>query len=117
MVEVRRALELDPLTPIVPQTQCWMFYYSRRYEEALACTRQLAAREPRYGLTHVFLSMVLSRTGRHEEAVETAQKALTLLGRSPYTLAYLAAANAAAGRLEEARSLLEEIGRQQPARY
>ncbi|HWS56037.1 MAG TPA: protein kinase, partial [Pyrinomonadaceae bacterium] len=117
MVQVRRALELDPLTPIVPQTQCWMFYYSRRYEEALACTRQLAAREPRYGLTHVFLSMVLSRTGRHEEAVEAAQKALTLLGRSPYTMAYLAAANAAAGRDAETRALLEEIAGAQPARY
>ncbi|MDT5156905.1 MAG: eukaryotic-like serine/threonine-protein kinase [Acidobacteriota bacterium] len=113
----RRALEIAPLTPLVRHTLNWTLYHARRFDEAIASARILVTTEPTYGLGHLLLSLALSQAGRHDEAVETCGKAVELLGRSPYSLAFLAALLAAAGRTEESRRLLEEIRRMEETRY
>jgi TolB-like protein/serine/threonine protein kinase/Tfp pilus assembly protein PilF len=115
--EVRRALEIDPLTPILQHTQNWTYYYARRYEECIASTRKLISNEPQYGLAYVILCMVLWQTGAYQEAVEAGERGITLIGRSPYTLVWLASAHAAAGQEEQARSLLDEIQEMSATRY
>ncbi|HEX8474338.1 MAG TPA: tetratricopeptide repeat protein [Pyrinomonadaceae bacterium] len=118
LAQVREAVELDPLTPFVQQTLSWIYYHARRYDESVAAARKVSAYEPRYGLTHVFLGQVLWRqTGEFEEAIEAGQKAIELLGRSPYTLIWLASTYAAAARRDEALTLLEEIERMSAVRY
>ncbi|MDT5293497.1 MAG: eukaryotic-like serine/threonine-protein kinase, partial [Acidobacteriota bacterium] len=113
----RRALEIAPLTPLVRHTLNWTLYHARRFDEAIASARILVASEPSYGLGHLLLSLALSQTGRHEEAVETCGRGVELLGRSPYSLSFLAALYAAAGRTNEARDILEEIRRMAAMRY
>ncbi|HEX8070474.1 MAG TPA: protein kinase [Pyrinomonadaceae bacterium] len=117
LVQAFRALELDPLTPLVQQTLCWTHYYARRYEESIAAAHRLTAREPRYSLAHVALCLVLTHTGAYEEAVAEGEKAVELLGRTPYALSWLAAAHAAAGQQREARALLAEIHELSATRY
>jgi serine/threonine protein kinase/tetratricopeptide (TPR) repeat protein len=113
----RRALEIAPLTPLARHTFNWTLYHGRRYPEAIASARILVAREPTYGLGRLLHSLALSHTGQHEEAVAECARAVELLGRSPYPLAFLASLNAAAGRNEEARALLEEIQQARETRY
>lgn len=117
LAQVRRALELDPLTPIIHHTLNWTYYYARRYEECIASTRKLVANEPQYGLGYIFLSLALSQTGAHVEAIAVAQKAVDLLGRSPYTLSWLASAFATAGQDGQAHSILVEIQEMSVTRY
>ena len=107
--QVNKALELDPFTPIIPQTLNWLLYHARRYDEAIAGTYRLIEEEPHYGLAHLFLIGVLSRSGRHDEAIKVAQHAVALLGRSTHTLCWFASAYAAAGQDDEARGLIGEI--------
>ncbi|MBV9209034.1 MAG: tetratricopeptide repeat protein, partial [Acidobacteria bacterium] len=116
-VEVNRALEIDPLTPILHHTLNWTYYYARRYEESIASTRKLISNEPQYGLAHIFLCLVLWQTGSFAEAIEAGERGITLLGRSPYTLVWLASAHAAAGHNAEANALLEEIQAMSATRY
>ncbi len=113
----RRALEIAPLTPLVRHTLNWTLYHARRFEEAISSARILVSTEPDYGLGHLLLSLALSQTGQHDEAVETCRKAVGLLGRSPYSLCFLAALNASAGRDAEARSILAEVRRMGEMRY
>jgi serine/threonine protein kinase/tetratricopeptide (TPR) repeat protein len=113
----RRALEIAPLTPLVRHTLNWTLYHARRFDEAIASARVLVTTEPTYGLGHTLLSLALSQTGRHDEAVEECGRGVELLGRSPYSLAFLASLLASAGRTEESRALLEDIRRMEETRY
>ncbi len=115
--QVRRALEIDPLTPIIHHTLNWTYYYARQYEESIASTRKLILNEPQYGLAHIFLCMVLWQTGQYREAIESGQRGIELIGRSPYTLCFLASAHAAAGEREQAQRLLAEIHEMSATRY
>ncbi|HEX8719808.1 MAG TPA: protein kinase, partial [Pyrinomonadaceae bacterium] len=113
----RRALEIAPLTPLVRHTLNWNLYHARRFDEAIASARVLISTEPDYGLGYLLLSLALSQAGRHDEAVEACVRAADLLGRSPYSLCFLAALRAAAGRTAEALDDLREVARLSEKRY
>jgi serine/threonine protein kinase/tetratricopeptide (TPR) repeat protein len=117
LLHVRRALELAPLTPIVHQALGWTYYYARKPEESAQALRNLVSNEPEYGLGQITLCMVLWSTKDYEEAIAAGLKGVELLGRSPYTLSWLASAYAAAGQTDEARNLLDEIQRMSARRY
>ncbi|HYG81024.1 MAG TPA: protein kinase [Pyrinomonadaceae bacterium] len=117
LAQVRRALELDPLTPLVHHNLTWIYYHARRYEEGVAAARNLAANEPNYGLGQVTLCMVLWHAGEYEQAIAAGERAVELLGRSPYTLLWLASARAAAGQRDRAYELLDEVQEMEARRY
>jgi serine/threonine protein kinase/Tfp pilus assembly protein PilF len=114
---INHAIELDPLTPYVHQTLNWTLFHSGRVEEAIASTRRLLEREPNYALSHFFLSSVLWKVEQYDESIKTAQRGVELLGRIPYTLCWLASAYAAAGEMEKAHALIEEIEQMRESRY
>jgi TolB-like protein/Tol biopolymer transport system component/Tfp pilus assembly protein PilF len=107
--QIEQALKLDPLTPNVQHARNLTLYYARRFDEAIASTEKLIEKEPQYGLSYLFLSSVMWRVGRANRAVELAQRAIEFLGRTSYTLPWLAAAYAANSQPSEARELLAEI--------
>jgi serine/threonine protein kinase/Tfp pilus assembly protein PilF len=115
--QVRRALELDPFTPVVSHTLNLTLYYAGRFDEAIAATEKFIEREPRYGLAQLFLSSVLWLVGRTEEAVKFAARAILLVGRTPYTLVWLASAYAANGDAEQAQKIILEIEELSSRRY
>jgi serine/threonine protein kinase/tetratricopeptide (TPR) repeat protein len=113
----RRALELDPLSPLLRHSVNWIYYLSRGYDEAVVSARLIASDEPQHALSYVLLCLALSQVGRHEEAIEYARRAAQVLGRTPYTLTRLAVAYARAGREGEARAVLSEVEAMSPDRY
>jgi TolB-like protein/Tfp pilus assembly protein PilF/tRNA A-37 threonylcarbamoyl transferase component Bud32 len=117
MSQVKRAVEIDPLTPIIHHTLNWTYFYARRYEEAIASTRRLIEQEPQYGLAYMVLCPALSQVGEYQESIEAGQKAISFLGRTPYTLTWLASAYAAAGKIEQANEVIEEIEQMSDTRY
>jgi eukaryotic-like serine/threonine-protein kinase len=117
LTQVRRALEVAPLTAIAHQALAWTYFHARRYEESIATSRSVIANEPDYGLGFVFLSVSLSNAKHFDEAFAAGLRGVELLGRTPYSLSWLASAYAAAGRHDEARALLEEIQQMSVKRY
>jgi len=115
--QIRHALKLDPLTPIVPHTLNLTLYYAGNFEEAIAGGERLVEREPRYGLAQLFLSSVMWKVGRTDEAVRLANRAVLLLGRTPHSLAWLTSAYAASGETGKARDLIAEIEESSVRRY
>jgi serine/threonine protein kinase/TolB-like protein/Tfp pilus assembly protein PilF len=117
LVYSRRALALDPLSPVLHHTAHWIYYLARRYDEAIAAASGSASDDPQSALAYVVLCLCYSQVGRHDEAVESGRKAVAALGRSPYTLARLASALARAGRKAEARAMLKEMEAMSGARH
>ena len=67
--EVRRALEIDPLSAINVHALTWCYYNWRRYDESIPLARRLIALEPRNGIGHLYLGHVLAMSGEREESI------------------------------------------------
>jgi tetratricopeptide (TPR) repeat protein len=92
--------DLDPLAVISRFALVWCSYHSRRYDEAFKFASATLENEPNNLMMLYGVSFVLSRMGRHAEAIETAEKCVEKLGKASHTLGRLGAAYAAAGNLE-----------------
>jgi TolB-like protein/Tfp pilus assembly protein PilF len=107
--QMMRTRELDPLSPAVLQALGWCYYQGRRFEESLATFRAMLEAVPDFAYGLVTLSWLLRHTGGTDEAVQLAEKALSLSSGSPFYLSAVGAAYAAAGQQTEARKVLDEL--------
>jgi TolB-like protein/Flp pilus assembly protein TadD len=107
--EMKAALELDPLSPMVNTAFGGPALYSRQYDAAIEHYRKVLELEPDFVPALFALSVALTQTGRHDESIATARHAAGVSGRHPIIVALLATACAAAGWREEAERLLEEL--------
>jgi tetratricopeptide (TPR) repeat protein len=106
--EIEKAAELEPLSILIRRDRAWHFFCQRRYDEAERQLRETLAVNPRYTPARSLLGRVLTEQGRHQEALtELETVAVDIPGAS--ALGFLAYANAAAGRRQEAEALLEKL--------
>jgi eukaryotic-like serine/threonine-protein kinase len=101
--------DLDPLAIISRFTVVWCSYHARRFDEAYRFASSTLEKEPNNLMMLYGSSFVLSGLGRHDEAIEAAQKVVELLGKASHTLGRLGAAYAAAGNTEAAQQALDEM--------
>jgi eukaryotic-like serine/threonine-protein kinase len=107
--EARLARDLDPLAIISRFSLVWCSYHARRFDEAYFLARETLAAEPNnLMMLHVY-SFVLSRLGRHDEAIAAAKRSVELMGKVSHTLSRLGSAEAEAGNSEEAEAVLREM--------
>ena len=62
-------------------------------------------------------SFLLSRLGRHDEAIANAQRCVDLLGKASHTLGRLGSAHAEAGNHEAAEAVLRQMDEISVRRY
>ena len=101
--------DLDPLAIISRFTVAWCAYHARRFEEAYRFAKVTLENEPHNLLMLYGSSFVLSALGRHEEAIDAAEKCVELLGKASQTLGRLGSAQAHAGNVEAAQETLNEM--------
>ncbi len=108
-----QAVELDPLD----SGNIWglghLLQTSRRYEEALSTFYEALEIESRHMLARGGIPIVLSLAGRHDEAIEAAEKHIEWIGPDPITVRHrwgliLAWIHASAGNTERARTMIGE---------
>jgi serine/threonine-protein kinase len=117
LVEMRRALELDPLDPFYNSQVAYLVHVTRQFESAIEHLRHTIDLDPAFFLPYWLLSITYSLTGRRDEATGAAEKANELSGRNPMTLGMLGRMYALAGRTGEARQLLEELTQRRRSTY
>jgi TolB-like protein/Tfp pilus assembly protein PilF/tRNA A-37 threonylcarbamoyl transferase component Bud32 len=115
--EAHTGRDLDPLAVISRFSVVWCSYHARRYEEAWRFASATLENEPNNLMMIYASSFVLSRLGRHKEAIAAAEKCLEKLGTVSHTYGRLGAAHAAAGNLDEAQQALDEMERLSSRRY
>ena len=106
---ITRAIELDPLDPLL-QVQCvWVHYFSRDFEGAIARAREVVNLAPLLGYGHYALANSLATVDMVGEAIERLHRAIDLDGRSVHYVSWLGFSYVMDGRQAEALECLAEL--------
>jgi tetratricopeptide (TPR) repeat protein len=107
--ELRRALELDPLSLIVTAVIGWTHYFAGEVEQALPFYEAALRIEPNFLLGRWFRGEALVELGRFPEGLAELEAAYDLSGHSARMLGYLGYAYGRSGREDLARRALQEL--------
>jgi tetratricopeptide (TPR) repeat protein len=114
---LRRARELDPLSPVIHASRGVMYYYERKYERALAEYDRVFEIDPDFGMAHYFAGQTYERTARYDEAAAAFERAMAHAGPTPETIAALGHVHAVAGHRSAADERLAALMALSQQRY
>ena len=116
LVERRRAVALDPLSPIANLSLGMTLAQLGRHDEAIRSLHRALEIQPDYADAHGWLGWVYFKAGRQAEGLEELEVAARP-GDQPSLIARYAHALALVGRRDEARKLLQVMQRQAAERF
>jgi len=117
IAEMRRALELDPLS-ILPATCIGeVLMLGRRSDAAIAQCRNVIAIFATFWMPYFMLGIAYQQKGQNEEAVEALEKSAKLAERDSITIAALGHALGTVSRTAEARVILKELKERREKAY
>jgi serine/threonine protein kinase/Tfp pilus assembly protein PilF len=106
--ELKKALELDPLSLIINTGLGRMYCGARKYDEAIDQLKTTLEIEPNFAEAHFQLALAYEGKGKYEKAANSFQKAVELF-EDPTMRGWIARERALNGKKDEARKLLEEL--------
>jgi serine/threonine protein kinase/tetratricopeptide (TPR) repeat protein len=109
-VQGKKALELDPMSPIINAVVAWNLTMARQYDAAIEQGKRTTQLFPAFMPGHAYLGLAYLEAGRPREAIEpftTARKELDI----PVFVTWLARAHLASGDRTAAESLLRDLRR------
>jgi class 3 adenylate cyclase/TolB-like protein/Tfp pilus assembly protein PilF len=117
VVEMNRALELDPVSMAVNTGLGHVLYLRRDYDAAILQYRKALEIDPTFGPAHLWFGRPFLQKGMFDDAIAEIQKAVDASGRSTISLAVLAHAYASAGRRPAAMEILQGLLESSKTRY
>jgi serine/threonine protein kinase/TolB-like protein/Tfp pilus assembly protein PilF len=116
IAEMKRAQELDPLSPAINMSGGLVFFYARRYDEAIAECRRTLELNAGFAPAHLYIGRAFEQEKRYDEAIAEF-KAMALEGRNTMQLPNLGRVYAAAGRKAEALKSISQLRELSKRRY
>jgi TolB-like protein/Flp pilus assembly protein TadD len=116
VAEGARAVELDPLSPIINVNQANNFIIAGRYDEAIQQIRKALELDPEFGYAHSNLGLALELKGDLPGAIAEFRRAHQLDG-DPLSLAYLGNLYGKTGNVTEAANILTELEQLTKTKY
>ena len=116
IVELKRALQLDPLSLIINADLGVGLMTARRYDEAIVQLRKTVEMDPYFYYAHLHLGKALQLNGQIDEAMTEYKKAAAL-NDDPLVLGLLAQGYAKLGQRDEALKTLEQLQQIATQRY
>ncbi len=113
----RRARELDPLSLIINETVAIAQFFAGDYGACVAESNTTLGLEPAFWLAHHVIGECASLQGRFDDAQQELTRALDLSKRNVFTLSALGRNFVRAGKKDQARALLAEIGERAKGEY
>lgn len=104
--ELKRAQELDPLSPAVRSAVAEAYYFARQYDRAEVEARRALELDGNFVLGLLNLGRAQEQQGRLDDAIATFERARTLTGEGPAMSMFVAHARAAQGDTRAAREIL-----------
>ena len=109
IAEMRRALDLDPLSISMNMEMGWSFYVARDYDQAIAQCRKTIELDPSFISSYNCTAQAYEQKGMYGEAIADMKKAAVLSGDDPGVITELAFAEALAGQKAEAQKILKAL--------
>jgi serine/threonine protein kinase/Tfp pilus assembly protein PilF len=109
LIEGHTALELDPASVSVRRSVGWLYFYARRYEQAIYHLSRAVAMNPTAEESYRMLGLAHALSGDLTTAVRVLRESRELPGAGAYAAAALGYVLARAGVEAEARTLLGEL--------
>jgi TolB-like protein/thioredoxin-like negative regulator of GroEL len=108
--EIKRAQELDPLSPLIRANVGVVYYFGRNYDSAINQLQNVLKENQGFSVAHWGLGLAYEQKGMQAEAIGELERADALSKhRSTNTIASLGHAYATAGQKAKARKILEEL--------
>ena len=108
---VKKAQEIDPVSPVISTTLPHAYYFARKFDQAMEYLRKSLDLDPHHFMLHLRLGQVYIAKQMHQQAIEEMQKAVSDSGRSTEALTALAQAYAAAGMTGPMQQVIDELNR------
>ena len=105
----KRSLELEPLDLNHGANLSGLYFYARRYDEALEHARQVHSLDANFIVGRWALSQALIEKGMYGEAIELNEKAMQSDPNNPVYLRFAGIAYAKAGRRQDAERIIEKF--------
>ncbi len=109
MAEIKRAQQLDPLSPIISTNDAYLYILKGDLNTAIEKLTKVIELDPNFPLAHDFLGWAYLKQGREQEAIAELQKGVTGSGRASLELGFLGYGYGALGKRAEAIMLLKEL--------
>jgi TolB-like protein/DNA-binding winged helix-turn-helix (wHTH) protein/Flp pilus assembly protein TadD len=107
--QINQAMRLDPLSLPNNAEVVRTLYYARDYDRAIEQATKAMQLDPEYYRTHFWLARVYAQKKMYREAIAESEKVLRAMPDSNVGWTELAYCLAAAGRLPEARTILQHL--------
>jgi adenylate cyclase len=115
--EMRKALVLDPLSYSINTGIGHVLYLSRQYDLAIDQYRKVVESDPSFVPARLWFGRPYLQKGMFKEATEQVEEAVKLSHETTVSLATLAQAFAAAGRIGDAKKLLDKLSTRATEQY
>jgi TolB-like protein/DNA-binding winged helix-turn-helix (wHTH) protein/Tfp pilus assembly protein PilF len=113
IAELRTAVNLDPLAPILAADLADALCIGRLYDESLQQSRKALELQPNFAVAHYQLGQTLVQMSRYDQAIAEFRTAIAQSGDNTTFDSNLAHAYAVSGRAAEATEILKDLeGRQ-----
>jgi tetratricopeptide (TPR) repeat protein len=110
MLEMKRAQELDPLSPIILTARGRLLHFQRKYDDAIEYHRKALAIDPNFVEAHFNLGMIYEQKFMFREAISQFRKVIRIAGgRASFWSAGLGHAYGRAGMKKHALRILGQL--------
>jgi serine/threonine protein kinase/tetratricopeptide (TPR) repeat protein len=117
IVELKRALELDPLSPLINSNLGWALDDARQYNQAIEQDRKALELDPNFLPALFDLDMAYIQKSMYKEATAEFEKAVMNSPKNPVLLAGLGYVYAVSGRRAEAQKVLNHLNERSKETY
>jgi TolB-like protein/Tfp pilus assembly protein PilF len=117
LAESDRALDLDPLSPIMNLHLGWHYLYAREYDKAIDQFAKTLELDGNYGLAYWYRGLAFEQKGMYGEAMRDLGKAKGLLAENLSVHADMGRIRALSGHPEETGKAIEKLKQKSKKNY
>jgi len=113
----QKAVDLDPLSPLLQWQLGHRYFYTEQYDRAIQHFSNALEIDPQYNMAYTMIGLTKSLTENLAEGIQDLEMAVKLGGQDPISLANLGMAYTLAGRIGDAKRLLDELHKHAQEKY